>query len=190
MVCQTCNAPIGPDVRFCPKCGAPAVPPPASPQQPSAAGYAPGYSTPFPPRLRVTRNLQTLGVLWCVFGAYRIIGGLIGMFFLQAWATHGFGHGGWPFGGHMAPQFPQAWMGFLLPFIATLTIVSAALAFLTGFSLLSRRPWGRTLAIVAAILALFKFPLGTALGIYTLWVLAPGESGLEYDSITAQSVAA
>ena len=29
------------------------------------------------------------------------------------------------------------------------------------------------LAIVVAILALLKFPIGTALGIYTLWVLAP-----------------
>jgi len=78
-------------------------------------------------------------------------------------------------------------MGFLLPVIATLTVVSAALAFVTGFSLLSRRPWGRILAIVAAVLALLKFPLGTALGIYTLWVLVPAESGIEYDSITAQT---
>jgi len=186
MVCQTCNAPIGPDVRFCPKCGAPAVSPPFPPQQASPSGYAPGYAAPFLPRLRVTRNLQALGVVWCVFGAYRIVAGLIGMFFLRAVATQSFG-GGWPFHGHVSPHFPQAWMGFLLPVLATLTIVSAALAFLTGFSLLSRRPWGRTLAIVAAVLALLKFPLGTALGAYTLWVLAPGESGVEYDSITAQS---
>lgn len=188
MVCQACNAAIGSDVRFCPKCGAPVVNQSIPPQPASPAGYAPAYSTLFQPRLRVTRNLQPLGVLWCVFGVYRIVGGLIGMFFLQAWATHGFGNGGWPFGGHMAPQFPQAWMAFLLPVIATLTIVSAALAFLTGFSLLSRRPWGRTLAIIAAILALFKFPLGTALGIYTLWVLAPRESGVEYNSMTAQTL--
>lgn len=187
MVCQACNAAIGLDVRFCPKCGAPVVQQPYPAPPFSAAGYGPAHTSPFLPRLRVTRNLQILGVLWCVFGAYRVIGGLIGMFFLQAWATHGFGNGTWPFGGHMGPQFPQAWMGFLLPVIATLTIVSAALAFLTGFSLLSSRPWGRTLAIVAAILALFKFPLGTALGIYTLWVLAPGASGVEYDSITARS---
>ena len=28
------------------------------------------------------------------------------------------------------------------------------------------------------------FPLGTALGIYTLWVLLPEESGAEYDRLT------
>ncbi|GAC1355297.1 MAG: hypothetical protein NVSMB3_00260 [Acidobacteriaceae bacterium] len=123
--------------------------------------------------------------MWCVFGAYRVIGGLLGIFFLRAVSSHGFGD--WPFHGHMPPQLPHAWLGFLLPVIATMTIASAALAFATGFSLLSRRPWARTLGIVAAVLALLKIPLGTALGIYTLWVLAPAESGAEYDAITAQT---
>ncbi len=186
MICQACNAVIGPDVRFCPKCGAPAAASQPRPQQVSPVGYASMPAAPFVPRLRVTRNLQALGILWCVFGAYRIVGGLIGMFFIHAIAAHGFGAGGWPFGGHGSP-IPETWMVFLIPVIATATIVSAALAFATGYSLLTRRPWGRTLAIVAAVLALFKFPLGTGLGIYTLWVLAPGDSGLEYETITAQS---
>jgi hypothetical protein len=30
---------------------------------------------------------------------------------------------------------------------------------------------------------LVKIPFGTALGIYTLWVLAPMASGMEYDAI-------
>jgi hypothetical protein len=63
----------------------------------------------------------------------------------------------------------------------------AALALFTGYGLLQRRPWGRTIAIVAAILALLKFPFGTALGIYTLWVLAPSTSGMEYDAIADRS---
>ena len=186
MVCATCNAVIGPEVRFCPKCGAPAAQAGAPSQVFSGPGpgYAPAYGAALP-RLRVTRNLQALGLMWCLFGTYRIFAGLLGMFFLRAWATHGFGTGDWPFGGHMAPQFPQGWMGFIVPLIATATIVSAALAFATGYSLLTRRSWGRTLAIVAGVLTLFKFPMGTALGIYTLWVLAPGESGVEYRSISA-----
>ncbi len=185
MVCRACNSTIEPNTRFCPKCGAPAVYAQVAPQQVPIARYTPLFA----PRLRVTRNLQSLGVLWCVFGAYRILGGLIGMFFLHAVATHALGEGGWPFGGH-GSHFPEAWMGFLVPVLASVTIVSAALAFITGYGLLSRRSWGRTLAIVAAVLALFKFPFGTGLGIYTLWVLAPGESGAEYDSITAQSLGA
>ncbi len=158
----------------------------AQPAPIPAAAYAPGYGSPYLPRLRVTRHLQVLGILWCVYGAYRVITGLLGMFFLQAWATRGFGDG-WPFNGHMSPQFPAAWMSYIVPLIAVTTIIAAALAFLTGFALLSRRSWGRTLAVVVAVLALFKFPLGTALGIYTLWVVAPRESGLEYESMTVRN---
>jgi hypothetical protein len=132
----------------------------------------------------VTRNLQALGILWCVYGAYRILSGLAGMFFLQAFTAHGFGSG-WPFNGRMPPQFPPPWMGFFVPVIATLTISAAAVAFVTAYGLVTRRPWGRTLAIVVAVLALFNFPLGTALGIYTLYVMAPADSGLEYGSLTA-----
>jgi hypothetical protein len=39
------------------------------------------------------------------------------------------------------------------------------------------------LAIVVAVLSLIKIPFGTALGIYTLWVLAPALSGAEWDAI-------
>jgi hypothetical protein len=134
---------------------------------------------------RVQRNLQTLGVLWCVFGAYRIIGGLMGMFFLRAFAFRNFGGFDWPLNSHSGME--HSWMGALLPLIAVYTVATAALAVLVGYSLLTRRPWGRTLAIIVGILILLKPLFGTALGIYTLWVLAPGASGLEYDAIADPS---
>jgi glucan phosphoethanolaminetransferase (alkaline phosphatase superfamily) len=71
----------------------------------------------------------------------------------------------------------------IMPVLVTVAVLMAALAFVAGFSLLNRRPWGRMLAIVLAVLSLFKFPFGTALGIYTLWVLAPATSAMEYDSM-------
>jgi hypothetical protein len=135
---------------------------------------------------RVQRHLQTVGILWCVFGAYRVVAGLIGMFVLRAVTIRGFG-GDWPFGGGFHGPFGPPWMGALVPFVGVVTIVGAALAFLVGFSLLARKPWGRVLGIVVAILTLFKFPFGTALGIYTLWVLAPGLSGMEYEAIADRS---
>jgi hypothetical protein len=42
---------------------------------------------------------------------------------------------------------------------------------LAGYGLLTRKPWARVLAIVVGILGLLNFPVGTAIGIYTLWVL-------------------
>ena len=60
------------------------------------------------------------------------------------------------------------------------TIAAAALLFfavlalpgmLAGYGLLRRRKWGQILGIVMGILSLLNFPIGTAIGAYTLFVL-------------------
>ena len=181
MVCQACNAAISPEVRFCSRCGAPSISSNVQQQQSPAPVSPTTYVPQYAPRPRVIRNLQTLGVLWCVFGAYRLVTGLVAMFFLHAISMNAFGGQGWPFNNQ--PPFPQSWMSVLVPVLAAVTLVSAALAFVTGYGLLGRRRWGRILGIVSAILAVLKFPLGTALGIYTLWVLAPSQSGFEYNTM-------
>jgi zinc-ribbon domain len=180
MVCQACGTSVAEGVHFCSKCGAQVTTAPpvyAAYPQPPMPIYIP----------RVQRNLQTMGILWCVLGVYRVVSGLVGIIFLRAFTTHNFGDDGWMFGGRWHGPFNPGMMGGLWPLIAVATVFTAALALITGYSLLTRRPWGRPLAIVAAILALLKFPIGTALGIYTLWVLAPGASGLEYDAIADRS---
>ena len=40
-----------------------------------------------------------------------------------------------------------------------------------GYGLLKRRAWGRVLAIIVAVLDLFNIPVGTAIGVYALWLL-------------------
>lgn len=184
MICQACGNQVTTEVRFCPRCGAPIVasapiPPPTPPAYPPP--YPPVYAVRAP---RVQRNLQMLGILWCAFGAYRILTGVIGIFVMRVMTFRNFGGWGWGWGGHMhGAPWGAPWMVALLPVIAVVSVVTAFLAFLVGFSLLRRKPWGRVLGIVAAILTLLKFPIGTALGIYTLWVLAPAESGMEYEAI-------
>jgi hypothetical protein len=188
MVCPTCASPIVPGVRFCARCGTqlaapfpqPATPYPAPPQ--SGSYYNPALM----PGLRVQRHLQTSGILWCAYGVYRVLFGLIGIIVLRAMTFRTFGNPGWPFfqGG---PGFAPGWIAALVPVLAVVTVLSTALAFFVGYSLLQRKPWGRMLAIVAAVLVLFKPLLGTALGIYTLWLLAPSASGLEYDAIADRS---
>jgi hypothetical protein len=42
---------------------------------------------------------------------------------------------------------------------------------ITGFGLLSWKPWARILAIVLCAINLINIPIGTILGIYGLWVL-------------------
>jgi hypothetical protein len=174
MLCPSCSNPIVPGSRFCTHCGAhlsdSATPPPPAP-----------YSA-FTPLPRVQRHLQTVGILWFVYGAYRVVTALIAILVLRVMTFRSFGNPGWPFfqGG---PGFTPGWMAALAPVLAIVTLIGTALAFFVGYSLLQRKPWGRTLAIVAAVLILFKPLLGTALGIYTLWLLAPSASGFEYDAV-------
>jgi hypothetical protein len=55
-------------------------------------------------------------------------------------------------------------------FILALSIPSV----IVGIGLLRFRPWARILGIVLSILLLIHVPIGTALGVYGLWVLLQG----------------
>lgn len=70
-----------------------------------------------------------------------------------------------------------------LAFAAVLLILQAALAFVAAWGLLERQSWGRIAAIIAAIFSLWHIPLGTALGVYTLWILLPASSETEYRNL-------
>lgn len=63
----------------------------------------------------------------------------------------------------------------ILGLIGTVAIVFMSVigipSILAGVGLLQRREWGRVLALVVGILSLIDIPLGTALGVYTLWAL-------------------
>lgn len=174
MTCSACGNGLGPDVRFCPLCGAPAAPPP-----PTYAAYPP------PPMIwpynRVERNLQILGTMWLVYAVLRLCTGLIGMMFLHGtfgshWGNSNFNLGWSPFG--------SMWLASIWPMAFFSLAVSIGCTVLTGFALITRQPWGRVLGIIFGILALIHIPLGTALGVYTLWVLAPRLSGDEYAALT------
>ncbi len=171
MICSTCGNPLAPDTRFCPRCGTQTaqIPPQPPPVYPSAP-----YGLPYD---RVSRNLQTLATLWLVYAVLRALTGMIGMMFLHGLFGGHFGHSdfnlGWsPFG--------RMWMDSLWPMALFSLMVSVGCVLLTGWALLTRQPWGRIFAIVFGVIALIHFPLGTALGIYTLWVLAPRLSGDQY----------
>jgi hypothetical protein len=129
---------------------------------------------------RVSRNIQGLGILWLVYAGLRIFSGLFGVLILHGLFGNHFGNTdfnlGWsPFG--------SMWLASLWPMALFSLLTSVCCILLTGYALLTRQPWGRIFAIVFGILALIHLPLGTALGIYTLWVLAPSLSGDEYAAL-------
>jgi len=189
MVCAACGAGVAAGARFCAMCGAgvAAVAGQVSTEQVYAAQPMPvaghyGVPVPYAPWPRVQANLQTLGVMWCVYAVYRVVAVAIAMLVFKVITLRTFGGPDWPLGHEFGAGAPE-WLTGLLPVIAVVVVVEVALMVFTGWSLLQRKPWARTLSMVMAILALLRLPFGTALGIYTLWVMAPTDSGMEWEGI-------
>jgi hypothetical protein len=55
--------------------------------------------------------------------------------------------------------------------ICAIALVLAAPSIIAGIGLLKFRPWARVLTIILSAMHLLNVPLGTAVGIYGLWVL-------------------
>ncbi|MBX2915644.1 MAG: hypothetical protein KF856_10285 [Cyclobacteriaceae bacterium] len=81
-----------------------------------------------------------------------------------------------PFISEQAGPDAQWVFTWLIPFIRTIAIgvvlILAIPAIIAGAGLLNQKKWALTLALVLGCLKLFSFPIGTAIGIYTIWVYA------------------
>ena len=66
--------------------------------------------------------------------------------------------------------------------IIVLSVVLSLPGILAGIGLLKRREWGRILTLIISVLNLFSFPIGTGIGIYSLWALSQNEVAEEFKS--------
>jgi hypothetical protein len=66
--------------------------------------------------------------------------------------------------------------GYMVTGWMVLMLVLAIPSIVVGIGLMSFQRWARAMATIIAILELLNFPLGTALGIYALWVLLSAET--------------
>ena len=57
-----------------------------------------------------------------------------------------------------------------------MVVVLSLPGIIAGIGLLKLQPWARILAIVISALDLLNVPIGTALGVYGLWVLLQAET--------------
>ena len=120
-------------------------------------------------RSRLERHLRTVGILWIVAGVLWLIPSLVLM---------GFSHVPRIF--DMDDRFAHSFMPpMMLSFGAFFLLIAIGGVFM-GWGLMRHEPWARITAIVLSILAVFHPPFGTALGVYSLWVLLPGDSAAEY----------
>jgi hypothetical protein len=145
------------------------------------AGTAvPTVSTAAVPRAvgdgRVRRNIGVVAGFWLANGILRLMGVAWWMIFRRLIFD-----GGWPFG-NWDPGFRSLLWGGMFS-TGILLAVFGVIHLLLAWGLYERQPWARVLGIVVACLAMIRIPFGTALGIYTLWVLLPESSRREYDEM-------
>ena len=165
MYCSNCGASIIPGQNFCSKCGQqfvtaapPPVPEPPVETRPAPVSY--GQS-------RVEKHVRILAILWLVVSVVRLVAAF-GLWFGSGFAMH------------FIPFPMRALFWPVAGVIGVFLFATSVAGFLAGWGLLNYRSWARMLTLVLGVIALIHFPFGTALGIYTLWVLLPRESEQEY----------
>ena len=150
MFCDRCGTQIQDGQNFCPACGKPLK----------------GVSQ-LPVQSRIGGHVRLLGILWLAMSALRLIPGLaVLIIFDSRWS--------------LLPPDAPAFLPPLLHGVGLALLIGALLGVAAGWGLLTWQPWARMLAIVFGVLSLLDIPFGTALGIYTLWVLLPARSEEEY----------
>ena len=65
-------------------------------------------------------------------------------------------------------------------------IVTSLPALIIGYGLYQLQPWSRIAGIVLSIVSLLWFPIGTALGVYGLWVLFSAEGQRLFEAQTSK----
>ncbi len=197
MYCDGCGTQLTSGGQFCTKCGKPIVP--------SAVASSPGLGHAGAPAAattvsngRVRRNIHRLAILWMISGILRLMGIGWMMIFGKMFFPFMRGWGGPVVFGSMFFPFMRSWgspvvwpiggrWGLDVPFMGGLFSVGiflglfGVLHLVLAWGLFEREPWARFLGLALGFLALLRFPFGTALGIYPLWVLLPETSGKEYE---------
>ena len=148
---------------FCDRCGA---------AMETGQNYCPACGRAFGapaarPTIGLGRHWRILGILWLVLAATRLLPGI----FMLGFSRHAF-----PM---MMPGLPH-FLPHLMHGLGGLFLLGGVTAAILGWGFLQCAPWARTLGIVLACLMLLDIPFGTALGVYTLWVLLPNHSREEY----------
>jgi hypothetical protein len=169
MYCSGCGQALEPGQGFCNRCGRPV---PVAPSVPGLQFQLSAYAS----------RIRALSVVWFIYAGLTLVFSFMGMAFARAFMFRHFGP--WPHGPWMNGPFRPEWFGpAILQFLWLFALLYAVLLFAAGWGLMQHAPWGRIAAIVAAFLNLFKFPFGTALGIWTLVTLMGYRNQTLYDQL-------
>ena len=117
------------------------------------------------------QHVKILGVLNIVWGAMGALGGLV----LLAIFGGVYGIAGVAIGHNPGAQIALPIIAIIGSVIALFLLILSVPSIISGIGLLYFKPWARIFALVISVLHLFNIPIGTALGIYGLWVLLSQE---------------
>ena len=113
-------------------------------------------------------HIRILGWLHIIFGALGLLAALAVF-------------GGTMLGGVLSGSLKaMIGMGVIGGFAAAFLAVLAIPGLIAGYGLLKFRPWARILTILIGLFDLIHFPFGTALGVYTLWVLLSEDGAAQF----------
>jgi hypothetical protein len=125
-------------------------------------------------------QIRALSIFWFVYAALGLALGTMGLAFANAaiaghlnWWMHG---NDWPMG---HSWFPLMFMRFAWVILLFRTVLCVA----AGWGLMERTPWGRVVAIIAAVLNLVHFPFGTAVSIWTMVMLLGYRNSTLYEQL-------
>ncbi len=170
MFCTNCGNDVEQVARFCSKCGREVVAPAQTPQKQAHD---------------MDMHVKILGWLFVGCG---ILFGLLGMMMMFAGQIIQRLPAMMPLPTDFPPPMAH-FAGWLAAVIGLIVIATGSGVAAAGVGLLQYKSWGRVLAIIMAVLMLFKFPIGTAVAIYAFWVLFSQE-GQEYYKARAASTMA
>ena len=109
-------------------------------------------------------HIRTLGFVYLIYHAIALLIGIFVFFLLSGIAI-------------ISGDLEAAGvLGLIGVAIAVFMALLATPGLIAGFGILARKNWGRILAIILGALHLLEIPIGTALGVYTLWVLTHEEA--------------
>ena len=116
-------------------------------------------------------HVKVVGALFIAFGA---LGLLVAMFVI---ATFGLSAGIVGMAADPADaEIAQPILAIIGTAVTTFLLVLSLPGIIVGWGLLKFKPWARIAGIVLSALNLINIPVGTALGIYALWVLFDRET--------------
>lgn len=120
----------------------------------------------------MTRHVDILSVFYLFWGALSLVAGLSILVLALGALAIVTSAGRAALGPDVGANFT---VGVFFVFAAG-ALAFGGLQWWTGRSLKRRRPWARLVALGLAVLNLFFLPLGTALAVYTFWVLLSDEN--------------